>query len=118
MAADLSDIDRHLADRLAGVEQIEDTVARRDPANLGRGVDKPALRRHVRDRNEFGGGTDRLLKRAEVELPGGGVVDHVDSDAGPRFHLQKREIVRQVFGALDGDKTYVLWFMWCRLDAE
>ena len=19
---------------------------------------------------------------------------------------------------LDGDKTYVLWFMWCRLDAE
>jgi hypothetical protein len=44
-------------------------------------------------------GTDRALKRAEVELPGEVVVDHVDSDAALRLHLQKREIVRQVFGA-------------------
>ena len=48
-------------------------------------------------------GTDRALKRAEVELPGEVVVDHVDSDAALRLHLQKREIVRQVFGPRGDD---------------
>jgi hypothetical protein len=28
---------------------------------------------------------------------------------------RKRAVVER---KLDGDKTYVLWFMWCRLDAE
>jgi hypothetical protein len=30
-------------------------------------------------------------------------------------HGRKRAVVER---KLDGDKTYVLWFMWCRLDAE
>ena len=30
-------------------------------------------------------------------------------------HGRKRAVVER---ELDGDKTYVLWFMWCRLEAE
>jgi hypothetical protein len=33
----------------------------------------------------------------------------------PGEHSRKRAVVER---KLDGDKTYVLWFMWCRLDAE
>jgi hypothetical protein len=43
VAADLPYIDRELADRLAGIEQIEDAVARGDAADLRRRVDEPPL---------------------------------------------------------------------------
>jgi hypothetical protein len=33
----------------------------------------------------------------------------------PGEHSRKRAVVER---KLDGDKTYVLWFLWCRLDAE
>ena len=44
MAADLLHIDRELADRLAGIEQIEDAVTRGDAADLGGRIAKPAFR--------------------------------------------------------------------------
>jgi hypothetical protein len=90
-------------DRLAGIEQIEDAVARGDMAHFGRRIDEPALRRHMRDRDQLGARTDRALERGEVELPGRVVVDHVDLDPDARLHLQEREIVRQVFGSRGDD---------------
>jgi hypothetical protein len=98
VAADLLHIDRELADRRAGIEQIEDAVARGDMADFGRRIDKPASPRHVRDRDQLGARTDRALERGEVELPRRVVVHHVDLDPHVRFHLQENEIVRQVLG--------------------
>ena len=73
-------------------------MARRDIADLGRRIDEPALRRHVRDRDQLGARADRALQCLEVELPGAVVADHVDLNAHTRLHLQKGEIVRQVLG--------------------
>jgi hypothetical protein len=63
MATDLLHIDRELADRLVGIEQIEDAVTRGDAADFGRRIDEPALSRHVRDRVQLGARTDRALER-------------------------------------------------------
>lgn len=72
MAADLPHIDRELADRLAGIEQIEDAVVRGDMADIGRRIDQPALRRDMRDRDQLGARTDRAL---------GGEIERVLSSA-------------------------------------
>jgi len=79
-AADPPHIDPELTVRLAGIEQIEDAVARGDFADLGRRIDEPALRGHVRDRDQLCARTDRALECLEVELPGHIVLDHVDLD--------------------------------------
>ena len=63
VAADPPHIDRELADRLAGIEQIQDAVALRDASDFGRRIDQPALRRHVRDRDQLGARADRALGR-------------------------------------------------------
>ena len=53
VAADGLDVDRHLADRLAGVEQVGDAGRARDLADrLGR-VDEPAVGRHVGDGDQL-----------------------------------------------------------------
>jgi hypothetical protein len=62
VAADLLHIDRELADRPAGIEQIEEAVACRDMADFGRRVDEPALRRRVRHRDLLGARTDRAFE--------------------------------------------------------
>ena len=103
VAADLPHIDRELADRLAGVEQIEDAVARGDAADLGGRIDEPASAGHVRDRDQLRARTDRALERGEVDLPGRVAVDHVDLDPHARLHLQEREVVRQVLGPRGDD---------------
>jgi len=79
---------------LAGIEEIEDAVARRDIADLGRRIDEPALRRHVRDRDQLGARTDRALECLKAELPGRVVAEHVHRDPDARLHLQEREVVR------------------------
>jgi hypothetical protein len=66
VAADLPHIDRELAGRLAGIEQIENAVARGDMAGFGRRTAEPALRRHVRDRDQLRALADRALAR-EIE---------------------------------------------------
>jgi hypothetical protein len=92
VAADLLHIDGELADRLAGIEQIEDAMARGDMADLGRRIDEPALRRHVRDRDQLCAPTDRALERGVVELPRRVVLDHIDLDSRARLHLQERAL--------------------------
>jgi hypothetical protein len=42
-------------------------MACRDMADFGRRIDEPALRRHVRDRDQLGARSDRALDRGEVE---------------------------------------------------
>ena len=103
MAAELPHIDRELADRLAGVEQIEDAVARGDAADVGRRIDEPASPGHVRDRDQLRARTDCALEGGEVELPGRVAVDHVDLDPHARLHLQEREVVRQILGPRGDD---------------
>jgi hypothetical protein len=87
VAADVSHVDREVADRLAGIEQIEDAVARGDAADVGGRIDQPAPPGHVRDRDQLRARTDRALERGEVELPGRVAVDHVDLDPHARLHL-------------------------------
>ena len=96
VAADRSHIDRELADRLARIEQIKDAVAPCDLPDLRRRIDEPALRRHMGDRDEPGARADRAFECPRSSLPHGVVADHVDLDPGAGFHLQKREIVRQI----------------------
>src|SRR5262249_57593676 len=69
-----------------------------DGGGGGRGLGGPAASWNVRDRDQPGAWPDRALERQEVELPRRVTVDHVDLDAGTRLHLEKGEIVRQVFG--------------------
>ena len=40
-----------------------------DAADVGRRIDEPAVRGHVRDRDQLCARTDRALERDEVELP-------------------------------------------------
>ena len=42
VAADRLDVDRHLPDRLAGVEQVRDPARAREPADLRGGVHEAA----------------------------------------------------------------------------
>jgi hypothetical protein len=66
VAADLPNIDRELADRLAGIEQIEDAEASGDAADFGRRINEPALRGDMRDRDQVCARADRALGR-EIE---------------------------------------------------
>ncbi len=79
MAVDLLHIDGELADRLAGVEQIQDAVTRRDVAYARHRIDQPPCG-HVRDGDQFGARTDYVFERGEVDLSGVVVVHHVDLD--------------------------------------
>jgi hypothetical protein len=60
-----------LAERPAGIDQIEDAVTHSDAADFGRRIDEPALRRHVRDRDQLGARTDRAIERGEGVVVGG-----------------------------------------------
>jgi len=76
-----------MADRLAGIEQIEDASARGDMADLGRRIDEPSLRGHVRDRDQLCARTDRALECLDFNLPGRVIVDHVDLDPHARAFI-------------------------------
>ncbi len=99
VAADPLDIDRHLSDRLTGIEQERNAgLAGGDPDLLGR-VDQAALSRHVGDRDEFHGTLAIAQPSAEVahrDLAGLVVVDHLDDGAGPSGDLKKRNDVAGV----------------------
>jgi len=87
VAADVLHVDREVADRLAGIEQIEDAVARGDAADVGRRIDEPASPGHVRDRDQLRARADRAIQRGQIDLPGRVAVDHVDLDPHARLHL-------------------------------
>src|SRR5207244_12159240 len=70
VAADLPHIDRELADRLAGIEQIEDAVARGDEADVGRPFGEPASPRPVRHRDQLPAPPARPLESGEAALSG------------------------------------------------
>jgi hypothetical protein len=69
VAADLPQIDHELADRLAGLEQIENAVARGDAATSAAGLTSPPLPGTLRDCDQLRARTDRALERGEVVCP-------------------------------------------------
>jgi hypothetical protein len=82
VAADLADVDRHLADRLAGVEQERHAGRARDAADRGGGVDEAAVRGDVDERDQFDALVEHPLERVDIDLAGGVVGDALDHRAG------------------------------------
>src|SRR5207244_3924362 len=72
-------------------------------ADFGRRVDEPALRRHMRDRDQLGARTDRAFERLKVDRPRCGVVYDVDLYPNARPYLQERKIIREVLGPRGDD---------------
>ena len=97
VAADLAHVDRQLADRLAGVEQVEHAGIVGDLADrLGR-LHQPALRRHMGDRDQLGALVDGALQGAKVDLAVVVVGHHDDLRAGLLGDLQVGDVVRRIF---------------------
>ena len=89
VAPDATDVEIELPDGLAGVEEIEDPVARGHRSDLGGRVDEPALGGHVGEGDQSGPRADRALQRVHVDLCGGVVVDDVDLDPHAPFICKK-----------------------------
>ena len=97
VAADLADIDGKLSDRLAGIQDVKNAGIVGDLADrLGR-LHQPALRRHVRDRDQLGALVDGAFEGAEIDLAVIVVGDHHDLRAGLLRHLQVGDVVRRIF---------------------
>ena len=102
VAADLLDVDRHLTDGLAGVEQVRDSGLARDRSHRGGGIDQPAARRHVRERDQLDALADERTQCLDVDLPVPVVGDDLDLDAARRGQVQVRHEVAAVL-RLAGD---------------
>jgi hypothetical protein len=98
VAADLLDVNRQLPDRLAGIEQVGNPGFARDGADLRRGVDETAVRRHVRDRDELRTLVDELHERIDRDLAVLVVRDRDDLHPGPLGDLKIGDVVAGVFG--------------------
>ena len=97
VAADRRDVDGHMPDRLAGIEQEGDAGVARKTADRGGGVHQPAIGRHMGDRDELdpvvepvGEGLDRDLARLVAR-------DRLDFGAGGAGDLQIGDVVAGVF---------------------
>ena len=92
----LFDVDRHHADRLAGIEDVRHAGLVRDPADrLGR-LHEAALGRDVRDRDQLRALVDRALERSEVDLAVRIVGHDDDLGAGLLRYLQVGDVVRRI----------------------
>ena len=96
VAADLLHVERHLADGLAGVEQVGDAMAARDLADLLGRVDQSALGRDVRDGDEPGLRTDQALQGIEVDLAAAVARRHVDLQPAALGLMQEGEEVADI----------------------
>ena len=68
VAADRGDVDRQLADGLAGVEQVEDAVGAGDAPDRRRRIDQAAIGRHMRDGDQLDAVVDHAFKRLDIEF--------------------------------------------------
>ena len=102
-ATDRADVDRELADRLAGVEQVGDSGTRDRGSDAGGRVDETTRGRHVRDRDEPHPFVEHARERGDVELAGGGARDDLDHRAGAPRDLQHRDEVARVLGPVRED---------------
>src|SRR5215211_5009330 len=97
VAADFTHVDRQLADRLAGIEQIEHAGIVGDLADrLGR-LHQATLRRHMGDRDQLGALVDGALQGAKVDLAVVVVGHHDDLRARLLGDLQVGDVVRRIF---------------------
>jgi hypothetical protein len=94
----LTDVDGHLADGLAGVQQVDGPGLAGHLSYLGGRVDQAALRGHMRDRDEFDPFVDHGTQRVDVELTVRVVRYHVDADAVTAGCLQEGDGVAHVLG--------------------
>ena len=89
VAPDLIDIDRHLADRLAGVEEVWDTVSSRHPSDIGGRVHQSAVGWYVVDGDQTNVFVDHRIERVAVDLTGWSVWHDLNRYPGPLRRLQK-----------------------------
>ena len=93
VAAQGVDIDRHLSDRLAGVEQIGNAVGARDLADLFRGIDQAAVGRDPGGRDERDTLVDHLFQGRKIERAVPVAGHDVDDDAVALGALEKSHVV-------------------------
>jgi len=98
IAADRLDIDRHLADRLAGVEQEGNAGIPGDAADRGGGVHEPAIGRHMGDRDQLDLVVEHVGERLGGYLAALVAGNRLDRGAGGAGGLQAGDIVAGVFG--------------------
>ena len=95
VAADRGDVDRHLADGLAGVEQIEDAVGAGDAPDRRRRIDQAAIGRHMRDGDQLDAPVDHAFERLDIELARCIARHDVDDGAGAPRDLQEGDVVAE-----------------------
>lgn len=98
VAADLVDIDRHLTDGLARVQQVDRSGLAGHLADLGGWVDQTALGGHMADRDQPDQFVDHGAQCVDVELAVLVVGHHVDHHAVAVGGLQERDGVARVLG--------------------
>ena len=98
VAADRVDVERQLADRLAGVEQVGDAGRAREAPDLGGRVDQAAVGRHVGDGDELDALVEQVA-RAPRRRAGRARRRHdLDDRAGAPRHLEEGDEVAGVLG--------------------
>ena len=91
------DIDLHLPDCLAGVQQVGNAACPRDLADRRRGIDEPAIGRDPGDRDQFDTLIDHALERMDVEFAAGIARHDFDDRARSLRDLKKGDIIGGVF---------------------
>ena len=97
VAADPGNVDRHLANGLTGVEQIENAVGAGDAPDRGGRVHQAAIGRHVRDGDQLDARVDHAFERFDIEFAVWVAGDDVDNGAGAAGDLQEGDVVAGVF---------------------
>ena len=93
VAADLVHVNGHLADRLAGVQQVERADLTRNGADLGGGIDQATVRRHMRDGDQAHALVRHLAQRLNRELARLVVGNDLDHRAGLARDLEVGDVV-------------------------
>lgn len=88
VAPDRVHVDRHLPDRLAGVQQIRDSRLARHVSHRRGGIDEPSVGRHVRERDQPHPAVDRPAEGVDGDLAVLVVRDGLDHSPRTRCHLQ------------------------------
>ena len=92
-----------LTDRLARVEQQRHARRPAQPPHPGGGLDQPALRGDVDERDDPRTALQLLLERAQRHLAALVVADHDHDRPGALRDLQQRDVVRRVLGPAGQD---------------
>ena len=98
IAADLIDIDGHLADGLAGIDEVEDSGLAGNLANGGDGVDETAIGWNVCDGDELDTLINGFAQRFEGDLSIFIVGDGFDGCASLLGNLEEGDVVAGLLG--------------------